>query len=163
MAVCGRETELPALASPIVKHLVSSKGAVPAREPTAEADEALSPRKQRQAERAAVTPKAAYYIKSPVPYLAVFLVAVMMTMIFVNVISISALIAISALIMVLCIVLGNHFRGNSIWNEVATGHERLSREERIEVLQEFFEEVRRSACPPPACLPAFLPSMPSTS
>jgi Na+/H+ antiporter NhaD/arsenite permease-like protein len=81
------------------------------------------------------------FIKNPVPYMALVLLAVMICLIFVDVMSISALVCISAMVMVISLVVGNHWRGHSIWVEDGLGHEKLSAAERVEVLEEFFEEL----------------------
>lgn len=146
LAVCGHETALPAITSPVAKLFASGKGGMLSPSAggagslsEAEVEAALSPRKQRELERIASTPKVSYYIRSPMPYIGLVLVGLMIVCIFVNVMSISALVCISALILVLSFVLGNHYSGQSIWNEEAIGHEALSSEERIEVISAFFE------------------------
>ena len=65
----------------------------------------------------------------------------MIAMIFVDVMSISALICISAMVLVLSLVLGNHVRGRAVWSEDGVDEgaevERLSPAERIEVIGTF--------------------------
>ena len=146
LAICGREAELPSVASPVMKRLVGTGTGNPLH-PNGSSGElggVLSPRKQRMLERQAqAAPKVSYFIKSPAPYIGLVLLAAMIVMVFVDVMSLSALICISALIMVLSMVLGNHYRGQTIWNEVDEEHkgEVLSADERIEVIQHFFEEL----------------------
>ena len=108
-------------------------------------EEIQSPRQKRLAERRESQPAPiTYSIPSPLPFLALGLLAAMIIMIFVDVMSISALVCISAMIMVLVVVLGNHMRGQAVWKEdgVPSGEwALLTSAERIEVIGEFFEEL----------------------
>jgi hypothetical protein len=54
-------------------------------------------------------------VLSPLPYLVLALLALMVIMIFVDVMSISGLICVSAMVMVLTVVLGNHYKGSAVW------------------------------------------------
>jgi hypothetical protein len=50
--------------------------------------------------------------------MVLILVALMIVMIFVDVMPISGLICVSAIVMVLCVVVGNHWRNQKVWEEV---------------------------------------------
>ena len=94
-------------------------------------------------------------VVSPLPYMILILLFVMVIMIFVDVMAISALVCISALSMVLALVFGNHWRKTSVWvkehDESVTAteqanavREELSPEERGRQLDEFFEDMFNS-------------------
>jgi len=94
---------------------------------------------------------------SPFPYMILGLLFVMIVMIFVDVMAISALVCISALCMVLCLVFGNHWKKTSVWvadneNDAANAEQRADGEVRVEQsleergrrLDEFFEDMFNS-------------------
>jgi hypothetical protein len=56
-------------------------------------------------------------VTSPYPYLLLIIVAVMIVMIFVDVMAISGLIVVFAMIMVCTVVLGNHWRSRVVWTD----------------------------------------------
>jgi len=57
------------------------------------------------------------FVKSPFPYAVIGLLVAMVIMIFVDVMPISGLICLFAMIMVVTVVLGNHCRNRHIWVE----------------------------------------------
>lgn len=78
----------------------------------------MSPRRRLAIERQAMIEKIRYMVVSPFPYMILLLLVLMIVMIFVNIMPISALTCISAIIMIVSLVLGNHWRGKAIWSEV---------------------------------------------
>jgi len=110
----------------------------------------LTPRRKRAKKRQEAYDKIVRVVSSPFPYMVLILLVAMIVMIFVDVMSISGLICVSAICMVLCLVLGNHWRGRPIWYDESTEDEQdgtfvpLSREEKNENLTEFFEELFNS-------------------
>eukprot|EP01034_Spumella_vulgaris_P024578 gene24578-30944_t len=63
-------------------------------------------------------------VTSPFPYMVLILLALMIIMIFVDVMPISGLICVSAIVMVLCVVVGNHWRNQKVWDEVSQDEDR---------------------------------------
>lgn len=88
-------------------------------------------------------------IVTPFPYAMLLLMACMIAMIFVDVMSISGLISITAVIMVVILVLGNHWQGQPIWGlassetdgEPLTPHHKMTLKEKIANTNQFFEEL----------------------
>lgn len=77
----------------------------------------LSPRRRLAREREQLVVKVVKVITSPIPYIILVLLLAMIVMIFVDVMNISLLICITAIVMVLTVVLGNHWRNSIIWDE----------------------------------------------
>lgn len=75
----------------------------------------LSPRRQLAREREKTVKKPVFYVSSPVPYLILIMLLIMIVMIFVDVMPIAALICLFSILMVLVIVLGNHWKNKVIW------------------------------------------------
>ena len=63
-----------------------------------------------------------HLVTSPFPYMVLILLAVMIIMIFVDVMPIAALTCITAIVMIISLVLGNHWQDNLIWDEVSKTH-----------------------------------------
>lgn len=61
----------------------------------------------------------------PFPYAMLLLMGIMVALIFVDLISISALVCITACVMVVTLVLGNHYRGTNIWGSMPYSHLQL--------------------------------------
>lgn len=104
----------------------------------------LSPRRRRVKERDQAIKKIVRIISSPVPYMCVALLLIMIVMIFVDVMSISGLVCVTAIVMVSFTAIGTHWRGLPIFQEIGGGggsDSPLTREERMESLQAFFSEV----------------------
>ena len=82
-------------------------------------------------------------VSSPLPYVVLIMLVVMIIMIFVDVISISGVVCISALSMVLVVVVGNHWRGRLILvpSQMQDGFSKVSDEEKMTSLNDFFEEL----------------------
>lgn len=129
----------------------------------------LTPRRKGLKKREELVSNVVRIVSSPFPYMILLLVAAMVVMIFVDVMSISGLICVSAIIMVMALVLGNHWRGRPIWSSEASGsnqsstsagpaianedthvpvpvhvHVPLTDEEKIDNMNEFFEELFKS-------------------
>lgn len=77
----------------------------------------LSPRRQRSMERLRLVGNVVRFVKSPFPYAVIGLLVAMIIMIFVDVMPISGLICLFAMLMVVTVVLGNHCRNRHIWVE----------------------------------------------
>jgi hypothetical protein len=75
----------------------------------------LSPRRQRAREREKMVEQVVKVVSSPVPYVIFILLVIMIIMIFVDIMPIASLICIAAIVMVLTVVLGNHWRDKVIW------------------------------------------------
>ncbi len=105
----------------------------------------MSPRRKRAKDREAVVAKIIHVISSPFPYMVLVLLFAMIVMIFVDVMSITGLVCVSAVVMVVTLVVGNLWRGQEIWGEIEGGeHEPLSYEDRIDSVNEFFESLFNS-------------------
>jgi hypothetical protein len=115
---------------------------------TAGAMAALSPRKQRQQQREALVSRMVYIIASPFPYMVILLLISMIVMIFVNVMPISGLVCVTAVLMVAALVLGNIWLGQEVWAEAdPRTHRPLHShtfKERIESVNEFFDSLFES-------------------
>ena len=96
LVLCGTETELPSALSPL------SPRPLKLVKPEELANDRLQGRGQGAEDLdASTTSKVAKIISSPAPYIMLVLVAIMICMIFVNVMAISGLICVSAIIMIL--------------------------------------------------------------
>jgi hypothetical protein len=80
--------------------------------------EALSPRRRlaRERERERSSQKVARYVSSPMPFLVFLMLLTMIILIFVDVMPISGLICLVSILMVLVVVLGNHWRNQVLWD-----------------------------------------------
>lgn len=85
----------------------------------------LSPRRKIARDREKLVKKVVKVVSSPIPYCALGIVLLMIVLIFVNVMPIAGLICVIAIIMVLFIVLGNHWKDSMIWEE-ESNHSRSS-------------------------------------
>jgi hypothetical protein len=83
----------------------------------------------------------AHIVSAPFPYAMCFLLFAMIALIFVDVISIAALVCITAVAMVVVTVLGNHWQGRAIWAEDEMLIPSMSREEKIKNTNDFFENL----------------------
>lgn len=144
LVVCGAETELPSAMSPISPQPL--KLVKP---------EELAKRESRQSleGEATTVSKVARIISSPAPYIMLVLLAAMICMIFVNVMAISGLICVSAIIMVLTLTYGNHWNGTSLYADEEEREDgpdgqvvrkKSTHEERVVAREEFFEEMFES-------------------
>ena len=104
LIVCGAETELPSAMSPL------SPRPLQLVKPEDLREEGREPGQQPPQEPSSVASKVARIISSPAPYIMLVLLGAMICMIFVNVMSISGLICVSAIIMVLTLTYGNHWK-----------------------------------------------------
>lgn len=96
------------------------------------------------------------FIITPFPYAMLLLMAIMIALLFVDLISIFGLICLTAVFMVVVLVLGNHWQGLPIWgitssshlyegsNADEASHHKLTAEEKIENTQQFFEDLFQS-------------------
>jgi ABC-type multidrug transport system fused ATPase/permease subunit len=110
-----------------------------------------------------VVQKISRVVTSPYPYILIILVAIMIIMIFVDIMAISGLIVVSAVVMVMTVVLGNHWRNSAVWKVDTTNNSasslvfeneeeekehspivELSQTERDRQLEEFFETMFNS-------------------
>lgn len=92
-----------------------------------------------------IAKKVSRIVSSPVPYIVLILTAMMIALIFVDLISIAGLICIFAVIMVVVTVVGNHWQGKVIWaDEDADPSKPLTAEEKSINTNEFFEELFQS-------------------
>jgi di/tricarboxylate transporter len=104
-----------------------------------------------------VSQKVIRFIITPFPYAMLLLMAVMIALLFVDIISIFGLICLTAVFMVVVLVLGNHWQGLPIWGTASThhlyhgaaeaegnSHHKMTSEEKIENTQQFFEELFQS-------------------
>lgn len=103
----------------------------------------LSPRKRKQKARDEMINRVVHIVSSPFPYMILLLLAAMIVLIFVDVMPISGLICISAIIMIVSLVVGNHWRGKPILaissSDVQEDIGPLTEEDKIDNLNEFFE------------------------
>ena len=103
-----------------------------------------------------VKDKIVHIISSPVPYFIIILLVAMIIMIFVDVMSISGLVCVTAMLMVLYLVISNHWAGTKLWEETHTPlHQTESKdglddiilpanssfEQRAHALNDFFEDL----------------------
>tara|TARA_A100001015_G_C15044250_1_gene742325 strand:- start:4448 stop:5869 length:1422 start_codon:yes stop_codon:yes gene_type:complete len=112
LVVCSAEANLPA----------NSMGALSPRPLSLVKPEAL----ERKGGREGVGSKVARIIVSPAPYIMLVLLGVMIVMIFVDVMAISGLICVSAIIMVLTLTYGNHWKGAPMFSEEELGKKQAS-------------------------------------
>lgn len=118
---------------------------------------AQSPEKPPSSNRIdSVKDKIVHIISSPVPYFIIILLVVMIIMIFVDVMSISGLVCVTAMSMVIYLVISNHWAGTKLWEEAHTPlHQTESKdglddiilpanptfEQRAHALNDFFEDL----------------------
>lgn len=102
-------------------------------------------------EKQGIVSKVVRVIITPFPYAMLLLMAVMIALIFVDVMSISGLICLTAVVMVVILVLGNHWQGQPIWgiaNDGANGDystpHKMTTDEKIANTNSFFEELFES-------------------
>lgn len=104
-----------------------------------------------------VKDKIVHIISSPVPYFVIVILVAMIIMIFVDVMSISGLVCVTAMLMVMYLVISNHWAGTKLWEEEvhAPLHQSESKdglddiialtnpsfEQRAHALNDFFEEL----------------------
>ncbi|KAJ1442100.1 hypothetical protein B484DRAFT_390309 [Ochromonadaceae sp. CCMP2298] len=77
----------------------------------------MSPRRKKAQLRAKSATRMVRFISSPFPYLVLVLLGLMVVMIFVDLMPISGLICVFAILMVVVVVMGNHWRNRQIWTE----------------------------------------------
>ncbi len=86
-----------------------------------------------------------HIVASPFPYAMIVLLAIMIAMIFIDLMSIAGLVCISAAVMVTSTVLGNHWRGRAIWAPPsALSQPPLTSEEKIKNTNKFFDQLFES-------------------
>lgn len=102
-----------------VGSIMSPRGSVAS--PGSSARSPLSPTKKRSRPRAHnnMLKRVVRVVSSPFPYMVLILLAVMIVMIFVDVMPISGLICVCAITMVVSVVVGNHWRNQRVWDEVS--------------------------------------------
>lgn len=91
-----------------------------------------------------ITKKISRIVTSPFPYGVLIISAVMVALIFVDLISIAGLICVFAVIMVVVTVLGNHWQGRAIWADESQPSAPLTAQEKVQNTNEFFEELFNS-------------------
>ena len=155
LVVCGAEAPLPASAamSPLSPRPLSLVR-----------PELLDERKRSQSSLSSIS----RVITSPVPYIMLVLLGVMIVMIFVDVMAISGLICVSAIVMVLTLTYGNHWNGTPMFSDEELGKKRTAdddedtgkgdyaavsgpyddkhqvqttHEQRVKIREEFYEEM----------------------
>jgi Na+/H+ antiporter NhaD/arsenite permease-like protein len=82
-------------------------------------------------------------IVTPFPFAMLILMAIMIAMIFVDIMSIAGLVCVTAVIMVIILVLGNHWQGLPIFGG-EPGQPPLTAQEKIENTNKFFDELFES-------------------
>eukprot|EP01038_Epipyxis_sp_PR26KG_P005437 gene5437-7530_t len=80
----------------------------------------MSPRRKQARDRAKLINNAIHIVTSPFPYMVLILLGLMIIMIFVDIMPISALICVTAMVMIVSVVVGNHWRGKLVWKEIPT-------------------------------------------
>lgn len=88
-----------------------------ARSPAQSSLSPLSPRRRKALQRAKLVKRVTRVVTSPFPYVVLALLGLMVIMIFVDVLPISGLICVFAILMVVVVVMGNHWRNRQIWVE----------------------------------------------
>ena len=106
----------------------------------------LTPRRKAKKDRDAFIKKVSHVVTSPLPYLILVLFAAMIVMIFVDVMSIAGLVCCTACVMIVSLVIGNHWRGLTTWDEVSSEDGDRTNgpatfEEKIQNLNDFFESL----------------------
>lgn len=98
------------------------------------------------AQRDQLIEKVVSVVISPFPYMIILLLLAMIVLIFVDVMPISGLVCVTAIVMVVTLVVGNHWRGRKILSTKSTEDASipLSDEEKIDNMNEFFEELFNS-------------------
>lgn len=102
----------------------------------------MSPRQRRLREN--MLNKVSYVVFSPLPMLAIVIVLAMIALIFLNIVSIAALVCMTAVALVVILVVGNHWKGQSVWGREDGAEVPTSREEMYDSLADFFEELFQS-------------------
>ena len=77
----------------------------------------LSPRRLQALQRAKNAKRINRLVTSPAPYIVLGLLGLMILMIFVDVMPISGLICVFAILMIVVVVVGNHYRDQQLWFE----------------------------------------------
>ena len=103
---------------------------------------ALSPRQLRL--RNNMLTRVSYVVTSPVPMLAIGILILMVVFIFLNLVSIAALVCITAVLLVTILVVGNYWLGRPVWGREDGLESPKTREEHNESLADFFEELFQS-------------------
>ncbi len=78
----------------------------------------MSPRRRQAKNRENSIKRVVRVVISPFPYMVLILLAAMIVMIFVNVMPISGLICVSSMVMVIAVVVGNHWQNQKVWEEL---------------------------------------------
>lgn len=73
-----------------------------------------SRRREKKSDRSPMS-NLVHVVSSPFPYMVLILLGIMIVMIFVDVMPIASLICVFAMIMVICVVMGNHWRNQKVW------------------------------------------------
>ena len=102
----------------------------------------LSPRQRRLRDN--MLNKVSYVVFSPLPMLAIVIVLAMIALIFLNIVSIAALVCMTAVALVVILVVGNHWKGQTVWVREDGAEVPTSREEMYDSLADFFEELFQS-------------------
>ena len=102
----------------------------------------MSPRQRRLRDN--MLNKVSYVVFSPLPMLAIVIVIAMIALIFLNIVSIAALVCMTAVALVVILVVGNHWKGQSVWAREDGAEVPTSREELYDSLADFFEELFQS-------------------
>lgn len=110
-------------------------------------------------EKSSATPMSQQIVRfliTPFPYAMLLLMAIMVALLFVDLISIFGLICVTAVFMVVVLVLGNHWQGLPIWGITSSSHlyegtisdsvsqHKMTAQEKIENTQQFFEDLFQS-------------------
>jgi hypothetical protein len=87
----------------------------------------ISPRRKLALEKLKNNPPEKFFVVSPLPYAVLVLLGAMIVMIFVNVLPISGIVCLFAVLMIVAVALGNHLRGQQCWvPELVEGEEAFS-------------------------------------
>lgn len=105
----------------------------------------LSPRRRKQKEKEesgySFMTDLSRVMVNPFPYAMLALMFLMIAFIFVDIMSIAGLVCVTSVVMVTLLVFGNHWRGLPIFGGDEVTSHRLTRAERQEDLNDFFEEL----------------------
>ena len=127
----GRGNFSPPTKSPSFWNLpiFGGDGTTSVRAPSGKVTSPLSPRRRKAMERSKMIKRVTNFVSSPFPYVVLLLLFAMIVMIFVDIMPISGLICVFAILMVVIVVLGNHWRNRQVWieaSEVGTGTNEVS-------------------------------------
>jgi Na+/H+ antiporter NhaD/arsenite permease-like protein len=75
----------------------------------------ITPRRKRKKQNEQLMSNIVHVVSSPFPYMVLILLGIMIIMIFVDVMPIASLICVFAMVMVICVVMGNHWRNQKVW------------------------------------------------